>query len=516
MTLQLYAGGKKLLEALMRASPAVVTKDRLESLLWGDDPPDGDMLRSHIYELRKSVDGPFAVKLIHTVPKVGYRIAPPERIVMAGRLGLRQRITIAALAYLLLVAVIVATHGYLVNERAEHLVWESLLESELEHFNTRLAVEPSYRFADTETLKLYGPRGAAVPPELAGTCAWRSRRSSDAARPVRSARAVAGRRRRCARARHLRHRTSRAHAHTGDGHVDIRGCRGPCRDHPLGSRLARRPLSSIARAIVSFAPNRAGQRVSIDKSAPSEAEVIAVALNDYLQRIDEFVARERAFVNMASHELRTPIAVISGAAEVALDQRTGGRRGRSPLEPYFAHCARHGAPGRTPGCAREGPGASARCHRERGPPRARPGDRAGSCVSRGAQGAEFRLGIAGAATIRAPEQVVRAAIGNLVRNAVENSDRGIIDVNVDGSEVIIEDPGHGMSNEEMSALYTRLARTGDTPPSGGIGLELIARLCEHLGWKLSFSSAPRKGTRAVLDLGAAPCERPTRFRHAVR
>lgn len=75
--LQLYAGGKKLLEALMRASPAVVAKDRLESLLWGDNPPDGDMLRSHIYELRKSVDGPFAAKLIHTVPKVGYRIAPP-------------------------------------------------------------------------------------------------------------------------------------------------------------------------------------------------------------------------------------------------------------------------------------------------------------------------------------------------------------------------------------------------------------------------------------------------------
>jgi DNA-binding winged helix-turn-helix (wHTH) protein len=79
MKLQLYSGGKKLLEALMRASPAVVPRDRLESLLWGDDPPDGDMLRSHIYELRKSVDGPFALKLIHTVPKMGYRLASPER-----------------------------------------------------------------------------------------------------------------------------------------------------------------------------------------------------------------------------------------------------------------------------------------------------------------------------------------------------------------------------------------------------------------------------------------------------
>ena len=77
--LQIYAGGKKLLEALMRASPAVVSKERLESILWGDEPPDGDMLRSHVYELRRSVDAPFAAKLIHTIPKVGYRIASGEQ-----------------------------------------------------------------------------------------------------------------------------------------------------------------------------------------------------------------------------------------------------------------------------------------------------------------------------------------------------------------------------------------------------------------------------------------------------
>lgn len=76
-SLELYAGGKKLLEVLMRASPAIVRKSRLEAVLWGDDPPSGDMLRSHVYELRKSIDGPFAVKLIQTVPKVGYRIAAP-------------------------------------------------------------------------------------------------------------------------------------------------------------------------------------------------------------------------------------------------------------------------------------------------------------------------------------------------------------------------------------------------------------------------------------------------------
>jgi DNA-binding response OmpR family regulator len=74
----LYPACRKLLEVLIQASPAAVTRERLEHALWGDDPPDGDMLRSHIYELRRSVDGPFPVKLIQTLPRVGYRIADPS------------------------------------------------------------------------------------------------------------------------------------------------------------------------------------------------------------------------------------------------------------------------------------------------------------------------------------------------------------------------------------------------------------------------------------------------------
>ena len=73
--LHLFPAGRKLLEVLMQASPAAVTRDRLEYALWGDDPPDGDMLRSHVYELRRSVDAPFETKLIQTLPRVGYRLA---------------------------------------------------------------------------------------------------------------------------------------------------------------------------------------------------------------------------------------------------------------------------------------------------------------------------------------------------------------------------------------------------------------------------------------------------------
>ena len=71
--LHLYPACRKLLEVLMRASPGAVTRQQLEFALWGDELPDGDLLRSHVYELRRSVDGPFQQKLIHTLPRVGYR-----------------------------------------------------------------------------------------------------------------------------------------------------------------------------------------------------------------------------------------------------------------------------------------------------------------------------------------------------------------------------------------------------------------------------------------------------------
>lgn len=74
VSIRLYPACRKLLEALMRASPAVVSKQRLEHVLWGDSLPEADLLRSHLYELRRAVDGPFEHKLIHTVAREGYWI----------------------------------------------------------------------------------------------------------------------------------------------------------------------------------------------------------------------------------------------------------------------------------------------------------------------------------------------------------------------------------------------------------------------------------------------------------
>ena len=69
--------------------------------------------------------------------------------------------------------------------------------------------------------------------------------------------------------------------------------------------------------------------------------------------------------------------------------------------------------------------------------------------------------------------------------------------------MVIDDPGHGMSPEEVSTIYARMARA-PRRDGGGIGLDLIARLCEHLGWRLVIESGLEAGTRTTLSFGAAP------------
>ncbi len=73
--IDLTPAGMRLLQRLMEVAPSVVVRDDLESLLWADERPDGDALRSHMYKLRQAIDRPFDRPLIHTVHRIGYRIA---------------------------------------------------------------------------------------------------------------------------------------------------------------------------------------------------------------------------------------------------------------------------------------------------------------------------------------------------------------------------------------------------------------------------------------------------------
>ena len=63
-----------ILKELMMKSPAIVSRARLEALVWAGTVPDSDSLRANIYLLRQAIDKSFDKKLIHTHPSLGWSI----------------------------------------------------------------------------------------------------------------------------------------------------------------------------------------------------------------------------------------------------------------------------------------------------------------------------------------------------------------------------------------------------------------------------------------------------------
>jgi signal transduction histidine kinase len=76
------------------------------------------------------------------------------------------------------------------------------------------------------------------------------------------------------------------------------------------------PLSLLAREIRAIQP---GHRVALNtpQALPEELVPVVEKLNELLKRVDESLARERRFSSHAAHELRTPLAELRAAAELA-------------------------------------------------------------------------------------------------------------------------------------------------------------------------------------------------------
>ena len=426
---------------------------------------------------------------------------------MTHNTGLRQRILQWLFLYAVLVCTAVAVGGYLIHERVEHLAWDSLLRTELDHFGQRLQSNPNYRWQDTDTLRLFGVAG--TPPVPSNLHVLGAGLHDDQlvdgvnsvvlldqmdGQPVAIALDLSG-------------------FEGVEGSVTLAVAAGTVVVVLLlgllvvwGLNRVVEPLTLLSRQVSALRPEVPGQRVNVTADASAEVAVIADAFSGYLQRNQQFVEREQAFIAMASHELRTPVAVIAGAAELALEQadvppparnqilrihRTA--RGVEELINLLLMLARD--PARLAAVSEQ-------MALEQLLPEIIEDHRH---LTRD-KDLELVLGSLPPCEIVAPAAIVQAAIGNLLRNAIENSDRGRIRVWLQAdATVVMEDPGHGMSPEEISALYARIARGDGGRDGGGIGLDLIARLCDHLGWKLSFAASAQGGTRTTLGF-KANCE----------
>ena len=262
-----------------------------------------------------------------------------------------------------------------------------------------------------------------------------------------------------------------------------------------------RPVRDLADRMQAIDPAIKGQRLPT-AYAQEEIQIIARATNTHLERVEQFIERERSLLDQASHEFRTPISVIAGAVDVLRMQelpataRPALERIRTTIESFSEIMVA------LLYLAREAPQA--------------PGPQEITAVHRllpklvadhesllNGKPVRFRVTDLEPTIIEAPEAMVRIAVGNLVRNAIENTSEGCIEVSLQHGVVGISDTGRGFDPVEAARRYRDSLRAAMPTPGQGLGMFLIGRICDRFGWHFSIENLPLSGTRARLDVSAS-------------
>lgn len=224
-----------------------------------------------------------------------------------------------------------------------------------------------------------------------------------------------------------------------------------------------------------------------------EIGVLARAFAERTTELEQFLVRERFFTGDVSHELRTPLTVISGAAEL-LEAQTEGQPALAAPVKRIKRAAKDATEcvtvllllARRPE-ATKAPRTNVeeviRYDIERSLPLL-----ANKPVTlRYEGGADFN--------VIARNELLAAAIGNLIRNACQYTEKGSVKVRGTGKSVIVEDTGPGLPEPIRARLRNEPLPTKIVGSSGsGLGLALVMRICEYLGAKLTIDDGPEKGS----------------------
>jgi len=233
-------------------------------------------------------------------------------------------------------------------------------------------------------------------------------------------------------------------------------------------------------------------------SSEDELGVLARAFAAHTAELERFLARERFFTGDVSHELRTPLTIITGAAELLVDQTADQPELHAPAVRIL-RAAKEATEcvgmllllARAPDRINRPQTFIDHVIRE---------EIARCALLVAGKPVELRYEPDNDFAVAARKELLTAAIGNLIRNACQYTERGSVTVSVRGRAVIVEDTGPGLPD----AVRTRLQR----PPSGeplvgsagsGLGLALVVRICEYLGASLTVENNRKKGSNFRID-----------------
>lgn len=255
-------------------------------------------------------------------------------------------------------------------------------------------------------------------------------------------------------------------------------------------RRAIAPVAQLAKVVADINLEQLSaedhKRIKSSRFGDDEVGVLAGAIEKTLERISAFVARERYFTDSASHELRTPITVITGALELleqsdlsAADAKVVDRVRRATLDmkatiEMFLCLARETDDGLYDKQFLVMPLVNQAIEQQR------------HLLS--GKRVDVEIDQLANPKVCGHPQAFAIAVNNLVRNAFEYTlaGQGPITIRIKEHELLV--------TNQVSALITNPENTDEqlTPTEAssfhgyGLGLGIVQRLCERNGWSFSL------------------------------
>jgi PAS domain S-box-containing protein len=249
---------------------------------------------------------------------------------------------------------------------------------------------------------------------------------------------------------------------------------------------------------------RCGRRflqISLDRLVVLEENEVLVVLQD-LSEGHRLEANQQRFLSNAAHQLKTPLTVILGAAELlasggdedsALRERllnhisSEGRRMKR-LSDVLLRLARVGWGEREPVIEPLNLAAAARY--------------AAELVEPLVESAGLGIAVEGeGAYVYADSEWLREVLLVLLSNSIQHSGRGgFIQLIVRGATVTVEDVGVGISPDDLPHVFERFYRGRGNSEGFGIGLAICKELTERMGGSISIRSQEGVGTAIKVAL----------------
>jgi len=267
----------------------------------------------------------------------------------------------------------------------------------------------------------------------------------------------------------------------------------------IGYRLSRNavsPLIQLANRVEAFDAGSGDLKdldFDIQGRANTEVDILAGALEHFIERINEFLDRERNFTRNASHELRTPLAVMRANLD-SLKRRTSDQpefivpiqrmqrtvRDMEKLLETLLLLAREDESGIPREAIIVNDLVTERVEQ----------------VSRalGKDKVEVSLEADSLVQLHAPAKVLSIVVDNLLRNAISYTEEGKVHVKIQADGLTVTDSGPGMEPELLERIFEPFER-GTTSAGGfGLGLTIVKRLCDRFGWDISIQSVLGSGS----------------------